>query len=458
MVTNGIVLRVGAQQASSRPASQTVQSLDPGKVSARADGWLTAFEKAGDFSGVVLLGQGDKVLFEKAYGYADTQVRSANRPETRFRVASLSKTFTAAAIEQLVNQGKVRYSDPLSRYITGIPNGEAITIEQLLTHQSGIGVLDTEDVYRECISHDDLLRRLAGAKPLFAPGKESAYSKEGYFLLAAVVERAGATSYETFLQQNIFAPLQMGNSGVACRDLPAGRNAFGNVATASEARLRALPYNEAALDGAGSIFASSEDLLRWLRAVDINPSFSVSKLSYPYGWGKRKYGTRDLIEQSGQLEGFISHVAIYPKEHIYAIVLGNIQSGFSQRIAQDLEGVLFGGPVSTPPSVTPMVLGDRSMRQYVGTYHSKEIPYPQTLAIHDGELAMRWGQDPFWREMVMTDGDIFFLRAEYAKIQFERGPDGAVHRMVWNWPGGAHLLFDKDQILEDNAPNAPVNP
>jgi len=131
---------------------------------------------------------------------------------------------------------------------------------------------------------------------------------------------------------------------------------------------------------------------------------------------------------------------------------------FSQRIAQDLEAVFFGGQTSTPPAVTAILLGERSMRQYAGTYHSKEIAYPQTLAIRDGGLAMHWGQDPFWREMAMTDGDTFFLRADYARIRFERGPDGAVHRMVWNWPGGAHLAFDKDRILEDNAPNAPVNP
>jgi len=104
-------------------------------VATRADAWLRAYEKAGDFAGVVLVAQADRVLFEKAYGDADPQVRSPNRAETRFRVASLSKTFTAAAIEQLVAQGKMRFSDLLSRYIAGIPNGDAITIEQLLTHE-----------------------------------------------------------------------------------------------------------------------------------------------------------------------------------------------------------------------------------------------------------------------------------------------------------------------------------
>jgi len=427
-------------------------------VASRADRWLSGYESAGDFSGVVLLAQGDKILFEKAYGYADPQVRSPNRAETRFRVASISKTFTAAAVELLVAQGKLKYSDTLGRYISGVPNGDAITIEQLLAHESGVGVLDFEDLYRECVPQDEVLSRLKSVKPLFAPGAKSSYSNEGYFLLASVVERVSGTSYADFLRENIFAPLRMENSGVACRDLPAGRNAFGSVATASEVRLRPLPYNEAALDGAGSVYSNAENLLIWLRAVDNSSSFTVGKLKYPYGWGKRNYSSRELIEQSGQLEGFISHIAVYPKEHIYAIVLGNVQSGFSQRIAHDLEAVLFGGEVSKPPAVAPVTLGERSMRQYIGGYHSKEISFPQTLAIRDGQLAMHWGQDPFWREMVMTDGDTFFVRAEYAQIHFERGPEGAVHRMVWNWPGGAHLSFEKDEIIQSNAPTSTVNP
>jgi len=89
----------------------------------------------------------------------------------------------------------------------------------------------------------------------------------------------------------------------------------------------------------------------------------VSKLKYPYGWGKRKYTSRDLIEQSGQLEGFISHVAIYPKEHIYAIVLGNIQSGFSSYIAADLEALLFGWHCVHTAGGNGAYAGERSMRQ-----------------------------------------------------------------------------------------------
>lgn len=429
-------------------------ALDGNAVAVRADAWLKAYHAAGDFSGVVLLAQGDKILFEKAYGSSDPQVGTPNRPQTQFRGASLSKTFTAAAIEKLVAGGKLRYADALSRYLSGIPNGDTITIEQLLLHTSGVGVLDSPEIYRECLNHAEILQRIGASKPRFAPGKGDAYSNEGYFLLAAMVERVSGISYNEFLRNEIFVPLQMKNSATACRDLPEG-SAFGAVATAAAAKIRPVPFNESALDGAGSVYSNAEDLLRWLRAVDTNPAFAVDKLKYPYGWGKRKYSSYDLIEQSGQLAGFNAHIALYPKQHIYAVVLSNIESGFAQRVPLDLEAVLFGGAVSQPPVVGTEVLGDRSMKQYIGRYHSKETPYTQTLEIHDGQLVMHWGDDPFSRELAMTDGDTFFVRADYGVVHFVRGQDGFVHRMTWNWPGGSHLTLEKDEVTGSPVPTVP---
>jgi hypothetical protein len=192
--------------------------------------------------------------------------------------------------------------------------------------------------------------------------------------------------------------------------------------------------------------------------VDTHPNFDLSKLKYPYGWGKRKYSSRDLIEQSGQVEGFQAHIAIYPREHIYAVVLSNIQSGFSGRIPRDLEAVLFGGEVSQPPQITTIVLGDRSMRQYIGGYHMADKSHSQTLDIREGHITMRWDSDQFWREMVMIEGDTFFLRAEYARIHFERGTDGLVYRMTWSWPGGTRLTFNKDEISGNPQPTVPGKP
>jgi len=446
-----ITLPFGSVAAQS-PAAAPAFALDGRAVEARADTWAKTFSDAGDFSGVILIAQGDRVLVQKAYGKADPQIGTPNRVETRFRIASVSKTFTAAAIELLLAQGRLKLSDPLSQYVAGIPNGGSITIEQLLLHESGVGVIEGADVARDCLPPDALLARLRSAKPLFVPGKDSRYSNEGFFLLSLVVERVSGRSFDEFLKENLFTPLRMANSGLACRELPAGRNAFGSVASAEESGPNALPYNEAAQPGAGSAFSNAEDLLAWLRAVDTNPEFHIAKWKYPYGWGKRNYSGKDLMEQSGQVEGFNSHVAFYPAEHIYAILLSNVQSGFSSRISRDLEGILFGGPVSKPPAVRALTLGERSMKQYEGTFASSATPYTQTLAIRDGHLAMHWSDYPFWRTLTMVEGDTFFARCEYAYVRFSRSKEGYVSGMTWTWPGGSQLTFEKRDVAPPPPP------
>ena len=447
-----VLMLSGPAQMSAQTASPPALALDAHSIETRTDAWAKPFMDLGDFSGVILIAQGDRVLVEKAYGKADLQLGTPNRVDTRFRVASVSKTFTAAAVELLVAQGKLKLTDTLSRYVSGIPNGDSITIEELLLHESGVGVIEGGDAARDCLPQDELLARVRAAKPLFAPGKSSQYSNEGFFLLALVAERAAGLPFDEFVKQNILSPLHMANSGLACRDLPAGRNAFGSVASGDEGGPFPLPYNEAAEPGAGTVFSSAEDLLAWLRAVDTNPQFQIANLKYPYGWGKRNYSGRNLFEQSGQLEGFNSHVAFYPAEHISAIVLSNIQSGFASRIPRDLEGILFGGPISKPPVVQALTLGERSMKQYEGAFQSKETPYTQTLAIRDGHLAMHWADYPFWRTLTMVEGDTFFARCEYAYVRFSRNKDGYISTMTWTWPGGAKLAFDKLEVAPPPPP------
>ena len=203
-----------------------------------------------------------------------------------------------------------------------IPYGEAITIEQLLLHESGVGVLDSEDVFRDCLSRQELLQRLSANKPLFPPGTNSQYSNEGYFLLAAVIERVSGGPYDEFLQQEYLCAAEIGKfRNRLPRPAVGSQRVWQRGHSFGEAHARPLPFNEAALDGPGvgvrnrsrTFCAGCE------RSITIR-NLIVSKLKYPYGWGKRKYSSRDLIEQSGQLEGFNSHMAFYPKDHIYAIV------------------------------------------------------------------------------------------------------------------------------------------
>ena len=410
-------------------------------LAARVDQWIIPYVSAGDFSGVVLIANGDHVLVERAYGKANFGRNVANSVETRFWIASLSKTFTAAAIELLIAQKKITLKDRLSKYVPGIANGEQITVEQLLTHESGIGELDAPDEYRECLPTKELTARLRKVSPMFAPGGDSHYSNEGYFLLAMILEKVSGMSYKNFLQKNIFVPLKLANTGSACKNIPAGTNADGYVPGKGSDSVVPLPFPESTRPGPGSLYSNAYDLLTWLQAVDNNPSFQVGKFDYPYGWGKRNYSGRDLIEQSGLHEGFEAHMALYPKEHIYAVVLSNVQSGFLNRIPKDLEAVLFGSETSRPPDVKPVAVAELTLREYQGTYKADAIPIPQNIVVRDGNLFMQWGSYPFLRMLTPTDKDQFFFRYEYAQVKFQRDAKGNISAMAWQWPGSEPVVF-----------------
>ena len=195
--------------------------------------------------------------------------------------------------------------------------------------------------------------------------------------------------------------------------------------------------------GPGSLYSKVHDLSVWLHAVDTNPSFQVDRLAYPYGWGKRNYSGRNLIEQSGINEGFNAHMALYPKERTnistpsYSATFSPDSSTGSRRIWRQLFSVVksrslqrLRAPVSA-----------KELREYAGTYRTKSIPVPQNLIVRDGQLYTQWGSYPFLRMLTPTGKNEFFFRYEYAKVRFERDSKGSIVKMVWQWPEGELLAF-----------------
>jgi len=441
LLTAALVAQATLSQPPAFASAPTQPILTSEVVASRANQWLLPYSKARDFSGVALIAQGEQILFERAYGKANVEHGLPNQLDTRFRVASLSKSFTAAGIELLIRKGQLSLSDKLDRYIKGIPNGEKITIAHLLLHQSGVGRFTL--LKQDCLSEEEWIDQLRKSQPSFAPGTSSRYSNEGYFLLAVVLEKASGISYASFLQQNIFGPLGMKDSGSACKELPSGNSATGYLPRGSAQDLLPVSIQQAVPIGPGSIFSTARDLYQWLRAVDTNPQFQVDGLQYPYGWGKRNFSGRDLIDQSGIVEGFNAHIALYPSEHVYCVILSNIQSGFFNRFEKDLESVLWGGDVSRPPQPAAYRAPTNALMEYSGNYKSTTFPVAQMLSVRGQDLFLQWADAPFLRPLVATAKDSFLYRVEYAQVSFERDRKGRIFKSTWRWPQGDPLIFEK---------------
>jgi CubicO group peptidase (beta-lactamase class C family) len=170
------------------------------------------------FMGTVLVVKDDHVILDKAYGFANLEWNVPNTTATKFRLGSLTKQFTAASILLLEERGKLKLDDPVKKYLPDAPaSWDKITIFNLLTHTSGIPNMTAFDNFREVMRKTQTPADLVAGfrdRPLdFQPGEKYSYSNSGYLVLGAIIEKTSGGPYAQFLQDNIFAPLGMKDSG-----------------------------------------------------------------------------------------------------------------------------------------------------------------------------------------------------------------------------------------------------
>jgi CubicO group peptidase (beta-lactamase class C family) len=238
-----------------------------------------AERRAGEnqFSGVVLLAKDDRVLLHRAYGLADREAKIPNRLETKFHLASVGKMFTAAAIAQLVNAGKLRFDDPVGKILPDFPNEEMkkITVHQLLTHTAGMGTffespgLERGRVYRNATEEIEVYKN---EKLFFEPGARWRYSNAGYSLLGAIIEKISGKTYHEYVRENIFEPLGMKNKPAI--EKTAKTNLISTLYTQSDDDPLGLePFRpvkgivDSTSTGFGGGYLSAESLFRFARAL-----------------------------------------------------------------------------------------------------------------------------------------------------------------------------------------------
>ncbi len=222
-------------------------------------------------SGVaVLVSQNGKVIYKKAYGYADAEKKTPITPSTKFRIGSITKQFTASAILKLQEEGKLKVTDKLSKYFPDFPRGDEVTIHHLLTHTSGIhsytGKNDFIEKVVKPITNEALLAYFKNDPYDFNPGERYQYNNSGYFLLGYIIEKISGKSYAQYLQDAFFTPLQMKNTGIHSSTLKLENEAKGLTKENGQYKL-ALDWDMSWAGGAGAIYSTVEDLYTWNEAV-----------------------------------------------------------------------------------------------------------------------------------------------------------------------------------------------
>ena len=297
---------------------------------------------AGDVPGASLLVLKDgKPIVRRGYGLANLEDNERATPTTNYRLASVSKQFTAAAILLLAEDGRLRLDDPVRHWLPTLPESTAaVTLRQLLSHTGGL--VDYEDLIAPGttaqISDDDVLRLLSATpKTYFAPGTAYRYSNSGYVLLGLVVERASGISLPLYLEQRIFQPLHMDHT--LLYEHGKGPEVANRAYGYSEEHGRWTRTDQSvtsATRGDGGISSSIDDLAKWVaalydgrllgaasRKLAFSPHVKVTgepyEASYGYGWRI----TGDTLWHSGESIGFRNVIVRWPQQHLTVILLSN---------------------------------------------------------------------------------------------------------------------------------------
>ena len=318
--------------------SATVAAAPPGPDPAAIDALMRAYDGPVPGASLLVLHDG-QARVRRGYGMADLEAGTPAGPGTNYRLASVTKQFTAAAILLLAEDGALSLDDPVKRWLPSLPAAaDAVTLRQLLSHTSGL--VDYEDHVPDGFEgqlHDiDVLRILEGQdRTLFPPGSAYRYSNSGYALLALVAGEASGRDFARFLHERIFEPLGMHDT-VAHQDGvdTVARRAYGYSQVDGRWRRTDQSPTSAVL-GDGGIYSSIDDLARWdaalyddrllsaaSRALMFAPATATGEADVPgYGFGWRLNG--DSVWHSGESIGFRNVIVRWPGQRLTVLVLSN---------------------------------------------------------------------------------------------------------------------------------------
>lgn len=314
---------------------------------------LTAEDK---FSGAVLIAKDGRAIFQKAYGYADREAKIPNNLETRFRLGSMNKMFTSVAVAQLVQAGKLKYTDTLAQVLPDYPDKEIaqkITIHHLLTHTSGLGDIFTPEFDKKKDSLHEIKEYLPlfTGKPLkFEPGKSWAYSNAGFIVLGLIIEKVSGESYYDYVQQHIYDAAGMKSSGSFPKTEKVANLAVGYMRQGADGKLvsnwETLPWRGMSAGGGDSTLG---DLLRFDQALrahkllnaEMTETILTGKVQpgpqenrkYAYGFEDHLLDGRHVVGHSGGAPGMNSELDIDLKKGYTIIVLANIDPPAAQLVA-----------------------------------------------------------------------------------------------------------------------------
>ena len=417
----------------------------PVNTADKIDAYLNALQQNKNFHGSILVAKNEKVILSKGYGMANFEEKVKNTPKTRYAIGSVSKQFTAMAVMQLYEKGRLGLNDKLSMYFPDLLNGDKITIHNLLVHNSGlVNYTDLPELYlmKDSEINIDSLIGLFNKLPLKAkPGEKYEYCNSGYLLLSRIIEKVSGLSFEKYLKKNIFDPLDMKDTGLIS---PSGRELQKTVGYTGH--LEVFPIKNdiimKATYGAGSLYSTVEDMYKWDRALYTDKLLKSKNIklmlkgysnmgdgySYGYGWAltSGKNGTEAV--HGGQTLSYTSYIGRCIDKNFTVIILTNTAGYNVANLANILTDIYNGNTYALPKPVKTANIDKTIYKDYVGQYQFAGNTIIEITSDGSHLYAMVAGQDKF--EIFPETSNKFYYKVEEAEISFQRDNNGKVSELT----------------------------
>lgn len=372
----------------------------------KIDSLLEYFSSSNKFMGSIAIREKDKVVFEKAYGYADAENNTKATPETKYKIGSITKMFTSAIVFQLIEEKKLTLDTKLSEFFPQIKNAESITISNLLNHSSGIFNFTNDPgftTYNTTMqTRKAMLERIAGFEPAFEPGTTADYSNSNYMLLGYIIEDITKQRYKDAVAERVIKKAGLKNTYYYSKINPRRNEAFsynydGNNWVKNE------EWHESVVFAAGALQSTPNDLNQFIKALfdgKIIKKQSLEEMTKTdFGYGKGifafPFGERKFFGHTGGIESFSANLGYYPKDEMSICLLINGNNYDSNDIMIGILSIYYKLPYQFP-NLTTATVAPEVLKSYEGTYASPGVPLKINIKLANGTLmAQATGQGAF---------------------------------------------------------------
>ena len=396
-----------------------------------------------------LVARDGQVVYRKAFGTANLELDVPMTPDMVFRIGSITKQFTAVAILQLLEQGKLNLNDEITKFILDYPTqGHKITIHHLLNHTSGIksytSMSEFSMILRKDHSPSQIIEIFKDEPMDFAPGERYLYNNSGYILLGYIIEKVSGQSYEEFVNEHLFKPAGMinslyGNDKIVLKNRAYGYQPSGSGYANADYLSITLPY------AAGSLMSTVDDLFKWNQALQsgkllkketLELAFKPGKLNdgtpmtYGYGWEMGNLQGSPVIVHGGGIHGFISYAIWLPQENVVVILLQNSTGSAPEDLAHQMAAMTIGKPFD----FKEIPVAENILQDYTGVYETP-AEVKRAIFVEDGKLfSQRTGANQF--QIIPFGKNKFFFENSLTQIEFKRDANGKVVAAVFKTATG----------------------